>query len=200
MRQEWTGYRKQRGILDCHTFSKVASVASTGVVLSYDMKEYKPKYILNVQLEWQVAEKLDIVARHLKVKRSELVRQAIDKFLVGYRIKGQEEETAREKTPIPPALRISDQGSMVLNREGTKVLREMGAVMVGVEWEEGKSRLRIWKIDPASFESGYKVTWSDWGRRASIGATALCKRRNLVGMKVTLHREDGGLLVTEAIA
>ena len=54
------------------------------------MKKPEPKYILNVQIEWVVAEKLETVASHLRVTRSALVRTAIERLLAGYTIKAKE--------------------------------------------------------------------------------------------------------------
>jgi predicted transcriptional regulator len=54
------------------------------------MKKPEPKYIINVQIGWDVAEKLDIVAHSLKVTRTALVRTAIERLLAGYTIKAKE--------------------------------------------------------------------------------------------------------------
>ena len=51
------------------------------------MKKPEPKYILNVQIEWEVAEKLDTVAHALKVTRSALIRTAVERLLAGYTVK-----------------------------------------------------------------------------------------------------------------
>lgn len=55
------------------------------------MTKPRPKYILNVQIEWEVAEKLEKVARHLGVTRAALTRRAVGELLGQYqiRVKGQ---------------------------------------------------------------------------------------------------------------
>ena len=54
------------------------------------MKKPEPKYILNVQIGWDIAEKLDAVAKGLHVTRTALVRTAIERLLSGYVIKRKE--------------------------------------------------------------------------------------------------------------
>ena len=46
---------------------------------------------MNVQIEWEVAEKLEKVARHLGVTRAALTRRAVGELLGQYqiRVKGQ---------------------------------------------------------------------------------------------------------------
>lgn len=53
------------------------------------MRKPEPKYIINVQVGWDVAEKLELVAGHLRMTRSAVIRMALDKLLSGYTVKAK---------------------------------------------------------------------------------------------------------------